>query len=344
MHLRSTLAVRRLGVAVTALALGLGMSTPSSGAPAKDKPTDCIDYGDVAAAPAGTIPRDDLHVVHKDPLAGAMRSARAARTSARGKPGAAAAPAAFAPVTIPVRFHVIAKDRGQEGGDLSDARIAEQIRVLNEAYAPHGFSFVLERVTRTYEPQWFNMIYPNGAEPQRFRGSSKEMKMKQALYGDSTTETLNIYSASLGQSLLGWATFPSDFDPAATGGNPLPRYRDGVVIDFRTLPSVPNDTGDSRAYATYGEGDTATHEVGHWLELYHTFQGGCSEPGDYVADTAPEASPAFQCPVGRDTCAGGGVDPITNFMDYTYDSCMTQFTAGQAARMQLAWTEYRAIG
>jgi hypothetical protein len=341
MHLRSTLAVRRLGVALTALALGVGMSTPSSGAPAKDKATDCIDYGDVTAAPAGTIPRDDLHVVHKDPLAGALRSARAARTSAKGKPGSGTTAAAFAPVTIPVRFHVIAKDRGQEGGDLSEARIAEQIQVLNEAYAPHGFSFVLEEVTRTYEPQWFNLIYPNGAD-QRFRGSSKEIAMKKALYGDSTSETLNIYSASLGQSLLGWAYFPSDFDAVATAGNPLPQYRDGVVVDYRSLPTVPNDTGDSSVYTTYGEGDTATHEVGHWLELYHTFQGGCSEPGDHVADTAPEASPAFQCPVGRDTCAGGGVDPITNFMDYTFDSCMTQFTQGQAARMQAAWTEYRA--
>ena len=343
MHLRSTLAVRRLGVAVTALALGMGMSTPSSGAPAKDKATDCIDYGDVTAAPSGTIPRDDLHVVHKDPLAGAMKSARAARTSARGKPGSGTTAAAFAPVTIPVRFHVIAKDRGQEGGDLSEARIAEQIQVLNEAYAPHGFSFVLEEVTRTYEPQWFNLIYPNGAEP-RFRGSSKEIAMKRALYGDSTSETLNIYSASLGQSLLGWATFPSDFDAEATGGNPMPQFRDGVVIDYRSVPIVEGDTvGDQSVYSVYGEGDTATHEVGHWLELYHTFQGGCAEPGDYVADTAPEASPAFACPVGRDTCAGGGVDPITNFMDYTYDSCMTQFTQGQAARMQAAWTEYRAI-
>ena len=166
MHLRSTLAVRRIGVAVTALALGMGMSTPSSGAPAKDKATDCIDYGDVAAAPAGTIPRDDLHVVHKDPLAGALGSARAARTSAKGKPGSGTTAAAFAPVTIPVRFHVIAKDRGQGGGDLSEARIAEQIQVLNEAYAPHGFSFVLEEVTRTYEPQWFNLISSNGGDPR----------------------------------------------------------------------------------------------------------------------------------------------------------------------------------
>jgi hypothetical protein len=167
--------------------------------------------------------------------------------------------------------------------------------------------------------------------------------MKQYFYDDSTSETLNIYSASLAQSLLGWAYFPSDFTDETTLGDPLPAYRDGVVVDYRSLPTVENDTGDSSVYTVYGEGDTATHEVGHWLELYHTFQGGCSEPGDYVADTAPEASPAFQCPTGRDTCEGGGVDPITNFMDYTYDSCMTEFTAGQAARMQMAWTEYRAI-
>ena len=61
-----------------------------------------------------------------------------------------------------------------------------------------------------------------------------------------------------------------------------------------------------------------------------------------MADTAPEQSPAFGCPVGRDTCRGGGVDPITNYMDYTYDSCMFQFTQGQADRMSSIWTSYRA--
>ena len=167
--------------------------------------------------------------------------------------------------------------------------------------------------------------------------------MKQALYGDSDSETLNIYSASLGQSLLGWAYFPSDFDSEFTGGNPLPTYFDGVVVDFRSLPTVPNDTGDSRAYDVYGAGDTATHEVGHWLGLYHTFQGGCGPDGDFVADTAPEASPAFACPVGRDTCVGGGVDPIHNFMDYTYDECMYEFTAGQRTRMQGIWTQFRDL-
>ncbi len=79
----------------------------------------------------------------------------------------------------------------------------------------------------------------------------------------------------------------------------------------------------------------------HWIELRHTFQNGCQEPGDSVADTPYEASPAFGCPIERDTCAAAGDDPIRNFMDYTDDDCMNEFTAGQATWMQLAWDAYR---
>jgi hypothetical protein len=222
--------------------------------------------------------------------------------------------AAAVGVTINVYFHVINKGTGIANGDISSTMINQQISVLNNAWAPYGYSFVLAGTTRTTNATWYTMGY----------GSQAEAQAKAALRQGSADD-LNIYSANLGGGLLGWATFPSSYQSRPTD--------DGVVVLFSSLP------GGSAA--PYNLGDTGTHEVGHWLGLYHTFQGGCNKKNDQVADTPPERSAAFGCPVGRDTCRGGGVDPIRNFMDYTDDACMNTFSGGQGARMDAQWATYR---
>ncbi|MBA3552293.1 MAG: zinc metalloprotease [Actinobacteria bacterium] len=216
--------------------------------------------------------------------------------------------------TISVYFHVINKGPGLSNGDIPQSMVVDQIDVMNAAFAPTRWKFRLVETTRTTNATWYNMTPGSGAEAQA-----------KAALREGTADDLNIYSANLGGGLLGWATFPSNYDQ-----DPID---DGVVILYSSVPGggTPN----------YDEGDTATHEIGHWMGLYHTFQGGCSQSGDLVADTPAESSPAFQCPVGRDTCASPGDDPIHNFMDYTYDSCMYEFTRGQDRRMDQQFTQYR---
>jgi hypothetical protein len=217
-----------------------------------------------------------------------------------------------APGHVNVVFNVITAGAT---GRLSSDEITAQMNVLNAAYAGTGYTFDLYKTTYTDNSTWFNGCHR----------SNVESSMKTALHA-GTAQTLNLYSCNLGQGLLGYATFPSDYATSPS--------RDGVVFLYSSIP------GGSAA--PYNEGDTVTHEVGHWMGLYHTFQGGCTGEGDYVSDTPSEASPAYGCPVNRDTCSGPGLDPTENFMDYTDDGCMDTFTDGQDGRMQTAWTTYRA--
>lgn len=214
---------------------------------------------------------------------------------------------------IPVIIHTIGKEIDE---DILD----EQINVLNSAYALIGFRFTLSSINFVNSNKWSN------ASPTNF----SERDMKTTLYqGDSGT--LNIYiQPSLG-FLLGWAAFPWDYanDPKM----------DGIVLSAETLPGYHKNPN-----YPYNEGMTLTHEVGHWLGLFHTFQNGCNGDGDFIDDTAAQQSPSSGCPVAQDSCPSEpGLDDPTNFMDYSDDACLTHFTQGQITRMRASFNTYRTI-
>ncbi|KAJ3090722.1 hypothetical protein HK102_002865 [Quaeritorhiza haematococci] len=237
------------------------------------------------------------------------------------------------PIDINVYFHVINNGGGTENGDLSERTIFDQIRVLNEDFRGIGlFNFRLVSIDRTTNGGWFQ-VGPH---------SNEEEEMKRTLRKGGVRD-LNVYTADIRP--LGWATFPWDFD-----GNPS---SDGVVIDHGSVPGGALDH--------FNLGRTLTHEVGHWLGLYHTFTDGCSYPNDFVDDTVAQKHNTQGCPTGQKTCtrddfprdqqhifdradAFATQDPIHNFMDYSDDGCMNQFTPGQAERMKTIWTQFREKG
>ena len=276
-----------------------------------------------SGARCSTKPLSDLDRARVEEKIGPFIAARAQlmrdANANKGKPGGGGGGGGGTTVTggvIQVYVHVIRSSSG--AGDVSDTRIAQQLNVLNAAFASTGWSFDLVGTTRTNNDSWYTMT----------PGSTAESQAKAALRQGSADD-LNMYLANIGGGLLGWATFPSNYASAPS--------RDGVVVLSASLPG-----GNA---APYNLGDTATHEVGHWMGLYHTFQGGCARQdsgGDVVADTPAERSAAYGCPVNRDSCASlPGLDPIYNFMDYTDDACMVEFTAAQDARMDAMFSAYR---
>jgi len=216
--------------------------------------------------------------------------------------------------SVPVYFHVMMDEAGN--GNVSRHRIDRQMAVLNTTFgglesaaaSDTGFTFALAGVDRYYNDTWHR------------DGSSVRYRSRTRLGG---ADALNIWLVEF--DYLGVATFPWDY-----ASNP---EIDGIRVNSGTLPKG--------SIARYNRGKTATHEVGHWFGLYHTFQGGCATPNDRVPDTPAQSSPTRGCPEGRNSCALPGLDPIHNYMDYSYDSCYNQFTADQSARMSKMWTAYR---
>jgi hypothetical protein len=208
--------------------------------------------------------------------------------------------------TVPVYVHVMRDAAG--GGDVTNGQIAQQIAVLNRDYA--GVSFNLVSTSRYDNTAWHE---------------DRQSAHYRSLTRRGGANALNIWLIDR-PGILGIATFPWDY---AKHGS-----IDGIRVHYDSLPG-----GN---IANYNLGGTATHETGHWLGLFHTFQGGCSRLNDQVDDTPAQATPTRGCPANRDSCALPGHDPIHNYMDYSWDSCYTEFTQGQAARINEAWAAYRA--
>lgn len=228
-------------------------------------------------------------------------------------------------VSIRVHFHLINGSHKGERQTIKRPALNRYLAILNNAFAgktsANGvdtrYRFVFGSVDRTRNDGWYH-AYNNG---------KRDQAAKRRLNKGSATE-LNLYinggPRTGGPPVLGWARFP--WQRAAQ-----PKL-DHVSVTRASLPG-----GKAR---NYNLGDTLVHEVGHWMGLFHTFEGGCSDR-DQVADTPAEAFPSLTCPVGRDTCSAPGLDPIRNFMNYSYDSCMNEFTPLQVARMDTAFLQYR---
>lgn len=229
---------------------------------------------------------------------------------------------------IDVYFHVIKKSDGT--GELSDATINKQIDILNGGFAGDipmypacegftygrrygtAFRFNLKEIIRYTDDSSVDMsITSDKLHREARRGSCK---------------TLNVFTGEF-RTALGISSFPWDCKNNMQDDN--------VRLNYKSLPDVDNY-----------QGDTLIHEVGHWLGLYHTFKGGCQgsdADGDFVVDTPPEARASEKCEIGRDTCPLDGVDPIHNFMDFSYDCCLYRFTEGQSDRMSEMFDLYRNL-
>lgn len=238
-------------------------------------------------------------------------------------------------VTIPVVVHVVYRTSSQ---NISDAQIQSQINVLNADFAKLNADWtntpsVFQSLVANVDIQFcLAQRDPNGnatngiVRKSTTRSSfSTNDYVKRSAYGGSdawpSSSYLNLWVCNLSNGILGYAQFPGG--PAAT---------DGVVINYLAM----GNTGT--ASAPYNKGRTATHEVGHWLNLYHIWgdDGTSCNGSDNVSDTPNQADENYGCPsFPTVSCSNGpNGDMYMNYMDYTDDACMFMFTNGQKARMQ----------
>ena len=223
-------------------------------------------------------------------------------------------------VEIPVVFNVLYRTTEQ---NVSQAQLQSQIDVLNEDFSATNADYNL---TQTYNSVKSGNIAVRFVLDQVIRRSTTKTSwstndaMKKAGQGiapTSPTTKLNIWVCNMGGGILGYAQFP--------GGS---SSTDGVVLDDNATGRI------GTAAVPFNKGRTATHEVGHWMNLRHIW-GDATCGTDLVGDTPTHNTANYGCPAAGhlSTCAGTPVEMTMNYMDYTDDACMYMFSLGQKTRM-----------
>ncbi len=235
-------------------------------------------------------------------------------------------------IRIPVVVHVIQNTSGT--GSMTDSRVRSQIEILNEDFmalagsnGANGNDAQIEFFLATEDPS-------GNPTTGITRSTNNTWFNDGGSYWNSlawdTNRYLNIYTNSASGAL--------GYVPDLPQGGIVGSNADRVVVLYSTF-------GRNAPFNPFHLGRTGTHEVGHYLGLYHTFNGGCasvsscSTNGDRICDTNPESSPTFGCPGSRTSC--GQQAPKDNYMDYSDDICMEQFTDDQNNRMRCTLEHYR---
>ena len=227
-------------------------------------------------------------------------------------------------VTIPVVVNVLYNTSAQ---NISQVQIQSQIDVLNQDYSGTNGDisnvpaiFIGVKAGDTHIRFVLDQVVRKHTNKASFTTNDAMKKASSGIAPTSPSTKLNMWSCNMSGGILGYAQFP--------GGNPA---TDGVVIDDNAF-GLTN-------YIPYDKGRTATHEVGHWLNLRHIW-GDANCGNDFVADTPLHNSANYGCPASdtRSTCSGNPVMMTMNYMDYTDDLCMYMFSAGQNARMNATFT------
>ena len=247
-------------------------------------------------------------------------------------------------IYIPVVVHVI--HNGDPYGvneNITDEQVASQITVMTQDFrrmsGTPGFNtnsvgadvqieFVLAKVDPNGNPtNGINRV--NLCEPS-WSTTDINSTVKPATIWNPT-QYMNMWSVNFSNAtLLGYAQFPDGSGLAGLNPSGGSANTDGVVAGYRFFGS--SDLASGNYAPPFDKGRTMTHEVGHYLGLRHIWGDGNCSVDDFCADTPNAGAANTGCP-NTDSCPGGGVDMVENYMDYTDDSCMNIFTADQKTRM-----------